>query len=217
MSNVGTAIMVLCAVTVTSLVIRRELFTPAAASAVVNAETRTIADWRSYVEGHRIGPQDASVTIVEFSDFECQFCRAAASRLRALQEKYPRDVALVYRHYPLPYHKNAVPAAKASVCAARQGRFREYHDALFAQQDSLGAVPWARLATEAAVPDEAAFEACFRSSGPDSEIERDREAGSRLGVQGTPAILVNERLVFGAPPGTLEEFVESAVRAAARK
>jgi protein-disulfide isomerase len=125
-------------------------------------------------------------------------------------------VALVYRHYPLPYHKNAVPAAQASVCAARQGRFEEYHDALFAQQDSLGLIPWTRLASTAGVPDVAEFQSCMQSSVPGSEIERDLQAGTRLGVRGTPAILVNERFISGAPPG-VEELVERAVRGAAAK
>lgn len=215
LSNLGTTVMVLCAVTVTGLVVRRELFSSPPAAAVVDVESRTVADWRSYVEGQRIGPEDARVTIVEFSDFECRFCREAADRLRNIRARYPRDVALVYRHYPLSYHKNAVPAAKASICAARQGRFEEYHDALFAQQDSLGLISWTRLARTAGVPDEAGFEACMQSSGPGSEIERDLLAGTRLGVRGTPAILVNDRLIFGAQPGVLEELVGRAVRGAA--
>ncbi|WP_331074225.1 DsbA family protein [Longimicrobium sp.] len=217
MSNLGAAVMVLCAVTVTGLVVRRELFSPSPAAAAVEAESRTVAGWRSYAEGQRIGPEDARVTIVEFSDFECPFCRETADRLRTIRARYPRDVALVYRHYPLPYHENAVPAAKASVCAGRQGRFEEYHDALFAQQDSLGLIPWTRLASTAGVPDEAEFQACMQGSVPGSDIERDLQAGTRLGVRGTPAILVNERFISGAPPGVLEELVERAVRAAAAK
>jgi protein-disulfide isomerase len=207
--------MVLCAVTVTGLVVRREVFSPPPAAAAAEVESRTVPDWRSYTEGQRIGPADASVTIVEFSDFECPFCRVTADRLRAIRARYPRDVALVYRHYPLSYHKNAVPAAKASICAARQGRFEGYHDALFAQQDSLGLIPWTRLARIAGVPNEAEFEACMQSSAPDAEIERDLQAGTRLGVRGTPAMLVNERFISGAPPGVLEDLVERAVRGAA--
>lgn len=206
--------MVLCAVTVTGLVVRRELFSPSPAAAAIEVESRTVAGWRSYAEGQRIGPADARVTIVEFSDFECPFCRETADRLRAIRAKYPRDVALVYRHYPLSYHKNAVPAAKASVCAARQGRFEAYHNALFAQQDSLGLISWTQLARAAGVPDEVGFEACMQSSVPGTEIERDLQAGTRLGVRGTPAILVNERFISGAPPGVLEELVERAVRGA---
>lgn len=210
LANLSTALMVVCALTVTALVVRREIFH--APQAAVSVESRTVPDWRSYVEGQRIGPADARVTIVEFSDFECPFCRETAERLRTIRGRYPRDVAVVYRHYPLSYHKHAVPAAKASLCAARQGRFEGYHDALFARQDSLGLIPWTQLAAIAGIPDVPGFEECMRGPDPVPEIERDLAAGTRLGVRGTPAILVNDRLVFGAPPGLLEELVERAVR-----
>lgn len=213
LANLATAVPVACALIVTGLVVRRELFSSPAATASVALESRTVPDWRSYARGQRMGPADAKVTIVEFSDFECPFCRATAARLRAVRAKYPRDVAVVYRHYPLPYHAHAVEAARASLCAARQGRFEAFHDLLFAQ-DSLGMVPWSRLAQSAGVRDPAGFERCMRLPGPSPEIERDLREGARLGVRGTPTLLVNERLLDGAPPGTLEEAVERAVRRA---
>jgi protein-disulfide isomerase len=212
LANLGAAIPVACAVVVTALVVRRELFAPPPATAAMSVESRTVPDWRSYAEGQRIGPADAKVTIVEFSDFECPFCRATAARLKAVRARYPRDVALVYRYYPLPYHTHAVAAARASLCAARQGRFEAFHDALFARQDSLGVVAWSRLADDAAVPDRAGFDRCMGDPGAPPEIERDLRAGTRLGVRGTPTLLVNDRLLDGAPPGTLEEAVERALR-----
>ncbi len=217
LANLSTAVLVVCAVTITALVVRRELVPSASAAAAAPVETRTVPGWRTYAEGERVGPADAKVTIVEFSDFECPFCRETASRIRAIRERYPHDVALVYRHYPLSYHPHATAAARASICASRQGRFESYHDALFARQDSLGLIAWSRLAADAGVPDVPAFEACMAEAGPSAEIERDLQAGTRLGVRGTPALLVNDRLLYGAPPGVLEDLVERALRQAVRR
>jgi protein-disulfide isomerase len=211
-ANAGMAVLVACAVTVTALVVRRELFAPLpAAAADVAVESRTVADWRGYARGDRIGPAAAKVTIVEFADFECPFCRAMAPRVRDIRRKHPREVALVYRHDPLSYHPHAADAAKASVCAGRQGRFEALHDLLYARQDSLGAVPWPRLAAEAGVGDLAAFGACMRDPATQTRIDGDVRDAARLGVKGTPTFLVNDRMMSGAAPGALEAAVERAL------
>jgi len=207
-------LLVACALTITGLILRREFF-PAATPTPAGG-SRTIADWQNYVVGQRIGPADAKVTIVEFSDFQCPYCREAAGRLTALVDKHRGQVALVYRHFPLSYHEYAVPAAVASICAGKQGRFEKFHDLLFARQDSLGQIPWTEFATAAGVSDEPAFEACLASAEPAGDVERDRQAGSRLGVRGTPAFLINDQLISGTLPGLLEEAVERAVQEAIR-
>jgi len=214
LADVATALLVACSVAVTGLAVRRELF-PSLGTAQGTVESARVAEWRSYAgRGQRVGPANARVTIVEFSDFECSFCRATAERIRAIRAKHPRDVALVYRHYPLPYHVHAVAAARASLCAARQGRFEPFHDQLFAHQDSLGVIAWSRLARAAGV-EEPAFGRCLESA-PAAEVEADVRAGDRLGVRGTPTLLVNDRLLRGAPPGALEDAVERALRETGR-
>lgn len=214
LADLATALLVACAVAVTGLAVRRELF-PSVSTAQGTVESARVPEWRSYADrGQRIGPANARVTIVEFSDFECSFCRATAGRIRAIRAKHPRDVALVYRHYPLPYHAHAAAAARASLCAARQGRFERFHDQLFAHQDSLGVIAWSRLARAAGV-EEPAFSGCLESVTA-ADIEADVRAGDQLGVHGTPTLLVNDRLLRGAPPGALEDAVERALREAGR-
>jgi protein-disulfide isomerase len=214
-SNLATGVLVACALVTTGLVARRELF-PAPAIAPAPA-TRSVPDWRRYASGQRIGPADAAVTVVAFSDYECPFCRATADRLRALRGKYPGELAVLYRQYPLPYHRDATPAARASLCAARQGRFEAYHEELFRLQDSLGTVPWTRIAQRAQVPDAGRFAVCMDGTATDAEIARDVLAGKTLGITATPTLLVNGDLLTGAPEGTLEEMVDRAVRAARRE
>lgn len=147
-----------------------------------------------------MGPRDAQVTIVVFSDFQCSFCAAMMDRLQVLRSKYPKDVAVVYRHFPLSIHRQAIPAVRASECAATQGRFETFHNALFARQDSIGLVSWERFAILADVHDLKAFNACNSRTDPIPALVRDTVAGNSLGVKGTPTLLINEVLMEGAQP-----------------
>ncbi|HEX8453937.1 MAG TPA: DsbA family protein [Longimicrobium sp.] len=202
--------------TLTGLTIRREFFTERPAAAA--AQTSTVREWKSYAEsGQRLGPANATVTIVEFSDFQCPACRAAAETLRRVRQRYPQQVAVLYRHAPIPSHEHAADAARASQCAARQGRFEAYHDVLFANQKSIGQLSWAAFADSASVADGDAFDSCMSSTAPKSEVENDRSAAQRLGVNATPTFLVNNQLVVGAPSEEeLVAMIEKTLRGASR-
>ena len=106
--------------------------------------------------GHRLGPADARVTIVEFGDYECPACRSAYPEIERALEKYGQDVTLVYRHWPLEYHSLALPAAVAAECAAEQGVFWEYHDRLYSSRGWLASamgVTFSDLAEDVGVAD----------------------------------------------------------------
>ena len=216
LANTATAILVLCALTVTGLAIRRELAPPSLPAAQYSEDTRPVPDWRSYARGRRMGPPGARVTIVEFSDFQCPFCRTMSGRLRAMRQAHPEDVAVVYRHLLLPYHTHAQAAARASECAGRQGRFEAYHDALFAHQDSIGSIPWTTLAAAAGVPDPAELAQCMASEAPAAGIEQDVDAAKRLAVSGTPALIVNGTLLTSSGLARLEAMVERELKSAGR-
>lgn len=160
-----------------------------------------------------MGPPAAPVTVVVFSDFQCPFCAVLMKRLRTLRDRYPREIAVVYRHFPLPVHSYAVAAVRASECAAAQGRFEQFHDALFAAQDSIGVVPWDGFATTAGITDLPAFQACNARTDPIPALARDTLAGKRLDVTATPTFLVNQtRLQGAAPLDTLEAYVRRALQ-----
>lgn len=94
-------------------------------------EDRAIDGWeRLAADGHRIGPWEAAVTILEWGDYECPFCRRLDPGIRAVLREHPRSVALVYRHFPMSYHEHAYRAARLAECAAALGRFAEAHEAL---------------------------------------------------------------------------------------
>jgi protein-disulfide isomerase len=210
LSSLASVVVVCCAVVLTALVVRRELFQPAS-----RTHDRAVADWRRYAaQGRRTGSADAAVTVVVFSDFQCPACRQLADQLDSIRARHPGQVAVVYRHFAItPVHPFAQAAARASECAGLQARFDAFHDALFREQALLGTVPWRHFATEAAVPDLAAFDRCVAGTAPDAAVARDFQAGRELGVSGTPTLLINERRIEGTPPlPELEAYVRRGLR-----
>jgi NhaA family Na+:H+ antiporter len=155
---------------------------------------------------HVKGRDDAVLTIVEFSDFECPACGHAFADLRDLIRTRP-DVKLVFRHFPLDsrcnprvqhqLHPDACLAAAAAECAGQLGRFWEYHDLLFEHQKALDRDNLFRYARELGL-DIPAFRACLDDPATMDRIATDVEAGSRLGVESTPTIFINGRRIAGA-------------------
>jgi protein-disulfide isomerase len=107
-------------------------------------------------------------------------------------------VRLVYRHYPLPFHKSARPAAEAAACANAQGKFWEYHDKVFAAA-SLDDASLKKIAGEAGL-DQAKFDACLAGKEQSARVEKDMADGGAVGVRGTPAFFINGRMISGAQP-----------------
>jgi protein-disulfide isomerase len=156
-------------------------------------ETVAVEEWPELIAtGHRTGPADAKIVIVEFADFECPFCRGyALETLPAARTAYPDDVAVIYRHLPMPYHRFAVPSAVAVECAGRQGRFEAMHDLLYEKQDSIGLLPWAEVARRSGVADASAWEACRADPAVRAGVVADGELGKRIGATATPTIVIN--------------------------
>lgn len=151
------------------------------------------------------GSAGAPITVVEFSDFQCPFCSRVQSSVQRLQQVYGAKVRLVFKQYPLAMHQHARFAAEAALCAGQQGKFWEMHDWLFANQQKI-----APEAIRAAAPelklDPAEFGACLDQKTFAGKVDEDMKLGESLGVTGTPAFLVNGRLIEGAQP--FEAFQE---------
>ncbi len=149
--------------------------------------------WQQFVStGHRIGSPTAPVELVVFADFECPACRRFATvTWPTLHERYPDQVAMVFQHWPLDYHQQARPAARAAECAAAQGAFTAFHDRLFAQQDSLGRKSWTAFARESGVADVAAFGRCTAETDSLPTVEAGVAWAREIGGRGTPTVLIN--------------------------
>ena len=150
------------------------------------------------------GPKNAPITIIEFSDYECPFCKRAEASVQQVLTTYGDKVRFVYRNFPLPMHKDARPAAEAALCANAQGKFWEYHAKLFASSD-LSKDKLQSMAAEVGL-DRGKFDACFDKTEFTKAIDKDVEDGSNVGVNGTPAFFINGRMLSGAQP--FEKFKE---------
>jgi predicted DsbA family dithiol-disulfide isomerase len=202
-----------CALAMTALVAAKllGLLDPSGAPDV---EPVNVAEhWPALLEGgHRTGPADASVVIVEFADFECPFCRGyAVETLPTIKAEYPDHVAVIYRHYPLEYHRFAFPSALAADCAGRQGQFSAMHDLLYEKQDSIGLLAWDEVARRSGVSDVAAWEACRADPAVREAVEADRELAKQIGATGTPTVVVNG-IRYPDPPdaAALRRIIEAA-------
>jgi protein-disulfide isomerase len=150
--------------------------------------------------GPSMGPEDAPITLVEFSDFECPFCVRVLPTLKQVREAYGDQVRIVYRQFPLnAIHPNAQLSAEASLCGDAQGKFWEMHDAIFEARGKAGPDELKRMATDLGM-DSDAFAACLDSREFRGQVAADLEAGRRAGVTGTPALFINGRFLSGAQP-----------------
>lgn len=210
--QLATAILVACAVLVTIAVIRSSFLLDNANRTSAN-QTRTERNWEQYlIGGLSIGPRDAPVTIVAFSDYQCPFCRRFAQFHDSLG-KLGVNVKVIYRHFPVPSHSHSVPAALASECAAQQGRFESMHANLFARSDSFGILKWWDYASRSGVTDSIAFDRCMNDPIPNLALAADTSAGHRLRVGGTPTLLIHELRVDGLPTfDSLLAYVNRASR-----
>ncbi len=154
-------------------------------------------------EGPARGSADAPVTIVVFSDFECQYCSRAVETLKRVEDKYGNDVRIVFRDYPLPIHRTAKRAAEAAHCANEQGRFWEMHDKLFSRGGPIHDSDIYRYASQIGL-EHNRFDTCLTTGKFKDAWKPSMDEGDRLGVQSTPTFFVNGRLIVGAAP--LEQF-----------
>lgn len=151
------------------------------------------------------GLDDAPVTIIEFSDFQCPYCASFYSQtMQQLEDEYIKTgkAKLVFRDFPLSFHENAQKAAEAAECADEQGKFWEYHDLLFERQSewsNIGITKFKEYAQELGLNTKT-FNQCLDSGEMASEVKKDLQDGKSYGISGTPAFLINGELLVGAQP-----------------
>lgn len=164
-----------------------------------------------------LGSANAPVTVVEFSDFQCPFCQRVMPTLKQLRETYGDRVRIVWKDFPLTsIHPQAFKAAEAGQCAREQGKFWEYHDRLFANQQALDPEFLKKYASDTGL-DTAKFNACLDSAKYAERVQAQMGVGNQLGVSSTPSVFVNGRMVSGAQPyevftAIIDEELERARR-----
>ncbi|MBN2386332.1 MAG: DsbA family protein [Anaerolineales bacterium] len=175
---------------------------PAAQAQAGNAPTEEVRIYDvSSDDDPALGPEDAPITIIEFSDYQCPFCARWHSEVfDRLMANYPGQIRFVYRDFPLTsIHPGAMPAAEAANCANEQGAFWAYHEALFSYQYEFSNAGLLQYAVDLGLDSEA-FSACLESHRYQDEVQADAQYALMVGVQSTPTFFINGRIVIGAQP-----------------
>lgn len=169
--------------------------------------------WQDLLKGTppSFGAADASVVVVEFTDFQCPYCAQAAQTVQRLKQDYASKVRIVLRQFPLPFHHDARPAARAALAAHDLGKFWQYHDLLFANQGTLGADALAEYAVKAGLT-KANFQRAAAGSSTEERVEQDLQLGNQVHVQGTPTMFVNKvRVANPIDYDAVKQQVETAL------
>ena len=160
------------------------------------------------------GPADAKLTVVLFSDFQCPFCSRVEPTLKELEQAFPGQVRVVWKHQPLGFHPNARPAAMAAEAAREQGKFWQMHEKLFAGQQELSPAAYERWAKELGL-DLARFQASVKAGRGEPRIAEDQALAQSVGANGTPTMFFNCRQVVGALPiGMMRPVAEEELKKA---
>lgn len=165
------------------------------------------------------GSDKASVTIVEFSDFQCPFCSRAAETVTQLKKKYSGKVRIAFKQFPLPMHKDARPAAEASMCVHEQSpdKFWKFHDLAFKGQDKLDAASLDGMAKNSGA-DMTKFKACVEAKKFAQMVDQTIQYGEKIGVRSTPTFFINGQMLAGALPiDQFSEVVDEALDEAKHK
>jgi protein-disulfide isomerase len=167
----------------------------------------TLTPGNSYAKG----PANAPVTIVEFSDFQCPFCAQAAELVKQITDAYPNDVRVIYKNYPLPFHQQATPAAKAAIAAGKQGKFWEMHDKLFANYRTLNDEYYAKAAEEIGL-DVEQFKKDFASPETAKMLETEMAEARTAEVRGTPTFFINGKKPQGRSLELYKQIIDGILK-----
>ena len=145
----------------------------------------------------KIGSDTQEIVLLEFADFQCPYCADVHHHLRSFIKKHQYEITFVYKHFPLDViHSEAMPAARASWAAQQQGKFWEFHNALFDQQDQLGESLYNSIAKSLNL-DIVKFNRDRKSNAANIAIQKDIRIAERLGIQGTPFLIMNGKAISG--------------------
>ena len=153
------------------------------------------------------GPKDAPVTIVEFSDFQCPYCAKLDPVLKQVLAKYPKEVKLVFKFFPLPFHKLAMPASKAALAAGKQQKFWEYHDELMKNYNQLSEQKLVEIGKKIGL-DMKRFIRDRQDPRWVNFIRDDMREGSENQVRGTPSVFVNGRRMRSRTPAAFDQAIQ---------
>ncbi len=176
---------------------------------------QVIAEMKSIDKTHDIpvddspvsGPENAPISIVEFSDFQCPYCYQRSQLVKNIQEKYPNKVKVMFKHFPLSFHKKAPKAHAASMAAQKQGKFWEYRYGLAPFYKELTDAKMLEIAKNVGLNIEQFNADRVLAGNNQKRIDSEMKLGMKIGVKGTPTFFVNGKYTRGFSPQLIDEMV----------
>lgn len=196
--NIVTGVLLICAAMVAVSMAHREFFPLVRDGGVLTGQH--VGNWKELAVSRApaIGSADSPVTILDFSDYECPYCKSLEGKLRALAAQQPGVIKVVRYEFPLVrVHPNAYEAALAGKCAAKQGVVGAFQKEVYQQSAELGVFDWRDLAATIKIPDLDAFTSCVARKALAGEVNADLALGQRLGFTSTPMLVINGDVVSG--------------------
>jgi protein-disulfide isomerase len=196
-SNLVTGVLVACALLVTGVVVRQQFFPPATNPFV----SSKLDGWQGLLRARPAGngALPGKLAIVEFSDYQCPFCRDLEGKLEAFEAAHPGSLSVTQYEYPLvEIHPHAMRAALASKCASTRPGYPAFRHALFENSSNLDRVDYERLATRVGIGDVSDFRACLDDPATMSAVQRDVALAKQLGFKGTPILVVEGDVISGS-------------------
>jgi protein-disulfide isomerase len=159
------------------------------------------------------GPKNAPITIVEFSDFQCPFCARGTDTLNSIYKEYDGKIRVVFKAFPLPFHKEAPAAHRGAIAAGKQGKFWEYHDKLFSNVKALKEPGIFKKYAQELGLNMAKWEKDFNDPAVAKQVDDEMKQGQAVGVRGTPAFFINgTRLVGAQPPAKFKAVIDAELQ-----
>ena len=162
------------------------------------------------------GKANAPVAIVEFSDFECPYCSKVGPIFDEILKRNPDTVKIVFKHFPLGFHKNAIPAALSSIAAQSQGKFWEYHDLLFENQKQLSQEHLQQYARQLGL-DMTTFNNALRAPSTRQQLAQDMQIARNIGVRGTPSLYINGRKIKDRSVAAIQQMIDQELAKTKKK
>lgn len=190
--NILTGILVICVVIVTFLFLRKEF-------AGKTEISYTIVDnWKELIPAdERENGSISKAYLIEFFDYECPYCSVVDTVLDSIQSKYDAKIKIIRYHFPLNMHPSAYKAAIAAECARDQGMFASYHKELMTNQFRLSSIDFNDIAILIGIKDLNKFQMCIDNEEPAGVISRNVQLAKRIGVNGTPTLIINDKMISG--------------------
>jgi len=206
LNDIFTVILVLCAIIVTALVVKKEMF-----SNDSTVKIQTVNNWQSLITGGQlIGKKNAPVVIIEFTDFECPYCKTLSKNLYIILKRYNGEVALVVYNFPLNIHVHAYKLAVAGVCAAIQNRYEAYYNSIYDYQDRYKEMNLSDIARVAGIKDTMSFINCTQNKAIASIVNNEIEKGKQIKVEGTPTLIIDGKMIVGVQTiSELDELIKN--------